>query len=177
MIKFISKIVILTSFFFVSGYGNDTVNNAKDKLRMHEIISNTMRFDDYLTKDIRKEFWIILDKHLKMNDKKLKELRLILTANSLDYMMYFYEDMLISLQEHSLYKSLDREKIEKFLLKNKLTSEWRIKTNDQIIEKTLNNIPIVDKDGNKLLFTTEIAYNALSRLDGIRKRIDLLFTR
>jgi len=177
MIKFFLKVVLFISLLSISSYGYDAVDNAKDKLRIHKILSNTMRFDEYLTDDIRKEFWTIVDKHLKISDKQLRELRFLLTANALDYMMYFYEDMLISLQGHSLYKSLDREKIEKFLLKNKITSEWRIKENDQMIIKALKGISVMDKDGNKLFFTKEVAYNALSRLDAIRKRVDLLFAR
>lgn len=171
------KILLILSLVVNYIFGSDTVENAKDKLRVHEIISKTMRFDNYLTKDIHNEFWIIVNKHMKMNATQLKDLKLIVTANSLEYMRYYYEDMLVSMQEHRLFKSLDRENLEKFLLKNKLTSEWRIKDNDVIIQKVIDGVPIVDKDGNKFLFTKDIIFGALSRLDDIKKRVDKLFTR
>ena len=167
----------LISIFFINSYSNEIVDNAKDKARVHEIISKTMRFENYLTKDIHYEFWNIVDKHIKMNNSELKKLREIATVSTVEYMRYFYEDMLISLEGHSLYKSLDREKIENYLLKNNLTSEWRIKTNDQMIEKAIKGIPLVHKEGNKFLFTKEVIYQALSRIDSIKKRVDNLFTK
>ncbi len=173
----ILKILFIVSLVVINIFGSDAVENAKDKLRIHEIVSNTMRFDSYLTKDIHDEFWMIVDKHLKMDDTELKEFRLIVTVNSLEYMRYYFEDMLVSLQEHRLYKSLDREKLEKFLLKNSLTSEWRIKDNDKVIQNAINGISVVDKDGKKFLFTKDIIFGALSRLDDVKNRIDILFSK
>lgn len=171
------KIFLIVSLVANYVFGSDTVENAKDKLRIHEIVSNTMRFDSYLTKDIHDEFWIIADKHLKMDNKKLQELRFVVTVNSLEYMRYYYEDMLVSMQEHRFYKSLDREDLEKYLLNNKLLSEWRIKDNDKLIQKAIDGVPVVDKDGKKFVFTKDIIFDALSKLNDIKKRIDILFTR
>lgn len=176
MLNFL-KILLILSLVVNHIFGSDTIENAKDKVRVHEIISKTMRFENYLTKDIHYEFWNIVDKHIKMNSNELKQLKVIATVNTVDYMRYFYEDMLISLEGHSLYKSLDREKIENYLLKNNLTSEWRIESNDQMIEKAIKGIHLIDKEGNKFLFTKEVIYQALSRIDSIKKRIDILFTR
>ena len=50
------KILLILSLVVNYIFGSDTVENAKDKLRVHEIISKTMRFDNYLTKDIHNEF-------------------------------------------------------------------------------------------------------------------------
>jgi len=171
------KIFLIVSLIANYVFGSNTVENAKDKLRIHEIVSNTMRFDSYLTKNIHDEFWIIADKHLKMDNKKLQELRFVVTVNSLEYMRYYYEDMLVSIQEHRFYKSLDREDLEKYLLNNKLLSEWRIKDNDKLIQKAIDGVPVVDKDGKKFVFTKDIIFNALSKLNDIKKRIDILFTR
>lgn len=163
--------------FFISSYAYDILDNAKDKARVHEIVSKTMRLNHYLTKDVHHEFWNIVDKHIKMNSSELEKLRFLASVSSLVYMRYFYEDMLISLERHSPYKSLNREKIENYLLKNKLTSVWKIKTNDEMIEKAIQAIPLVDKEGNKFLFTKEVIYEALSRIDSIEKRLDILFTK
>jgi len=171
------KIFLIVSLVANYVFGSDAVENAKDKLRIHKIVSNTMRFDSYLTKDIHDEFWIIADKHLKMDNKKLQELRFVVTVNSLEYMRYYYEDMLVSMHEHRFYKSLDREDLEKYLLNNKLLSEWRIKDNDKLIQKAIDGVPVVDKDGKKFVFTKDIIFDALSKLNDIKKRIDILFTR
>jgi hypothetical protein len=156
--------------------GSDYINDAKDKARITQIIAETMRSENYLTKNIHSEFWSILDKHINMNDEKLKKLRLLTTGSIINYLFYFYQDMLISIDQKRIYKSKDRENLEQFLLNEGVLYNWRIEQNEKYIKKAISGKAVKTKNGD-VIFTKNIIYRALKNLDTLDKRMNTLFTR
>lgn len=189
--KFSGLFVVTMSFILVifctscfAGTPNETstlrdpIDNlsSAEKERFREIVKTVGKPDVTITSQLRHEFWALLDKTGKMSPQQVMRMRDLMFGAATVYMRYFYEDALEALKQHQPFKSSQREKYEKRLLKLGAMTKWRVKQNEDIIKQIAARKPIDTAQGKVQLDEATIR-RILSGLEIAGQRIDLLFTR
>lgn len=148
---------------------------TSEKVRIQEIIGRAVSDSEYLTPEIRKEFWAIIGKHGPPPADVAKTVREFIVDTTVKSQRYFWEDALLALKIHRPHKSVQREQLEKKLVKGNLLPEWRVKKNDELIEQIAAQRPIQVRE-EEIIFDEKGITETLENIEKVAQRIEVLFT-
>lgn len=149
---------------------------SSEKVRMQEIVGRVMSDPEYITSEIRIEFWtIIRGTHGLPPTDVVKIVREFIIETMVKAQRYFWEDALLALKTQSPQKSVQREQLEKKFVKANLLPEWRVQKNEQLIEQIAARRPILVR-GEKIIFDEKRINETLGTIEKAAQRIEILFT-
>lgn len=153
--------------------------SSSEKVRMNEIAFLVANDPDYMTPEVHAEFWAILTKQGTIPTDELNNvwtsLRKSVIELGVDYQRYFWEDALFALRKERAHKSVQREQLEKKMLKMNFIPEWRVQQNDKLIEQIAARTPVRVR-GEQVIFTADKINGALGNIDAVAQRVDRLLT-
>lgn len=129
-----------------------------------------------ITTALREEFWGLMDKLGKLTPAEVTSVKDLMFGAATVYMRYFYEDAIEAYKTHQPFKSQQRERYEKRLIKLGVMTDFRVAQNERLMEQIAAHQPIKSAQGDILLDATR-SRTILANLDVAGQRMNLLFTR
>lgn len=149
---------------------------SSEKVRIQEIIGRVMSDSEYMTPEIRKEFWTILrGKHGLPPTDVVKTVRKFILETMVKAQRYFWEDALLALKIQRPHKSVQREQLEKQFVNANLLPEWRVRKNEELIEQIAARKSIQVRE-EKIKFDEKRIVEILRNIEKATQRIEVLFT-
>lgn len=150
-------------------------NFPQQKARMAEIMMHVLSEDDFLTPAIHREFWGIFTNGDSLSPEDLMAYRNSIADIMTRSQRSFWDDALIALKIGHAFKSVERENIEKDLVRQGVIPEWRVQQNEKVIELISSHKP-VELNGESIVFTEELIELIASQVEPAEHRIRQLFS-
>lgn len=149
--------------------------SSEEKARFREIATGVMQGQDALTKEVHAEFWVLMTKMGIRGKSQVDQFKDVVTGVSSKYQRYLWEDARQALRQGRAFKSLQRDEYEKHLKNLGLLSDFRIRENEEFVNKIAKKKPL-PVQGQNVVITDPIIKETLANLAEVTKRLDQLFT-
>ncbi|PEL13290.1 hypothetical protein [Bacillus sp. AFS017336] len=149
-----------------------------EKGRIERIIIGIQQNDpSFLTQEVHKEFWDILESHGELSENQIDVIKEPYISATTE-MGYFYEDAIISLNSKEPFISNKRKDHESIMLGEGLITQEKLNKNQQILEKIAKREPVSvpGNDGEFVLDEIQMQVIA-SRYNRAVFNIEDLFTK
>lgn len=145
--------------------------------RYQTILRTTLGTPEYVTDDIRLEFWELLDK-IGYTEDQANAMGRYLILNSTAYQSAFWRDVLASLEIGQPQMSAERRELEAYYLDQGLITQARLDASAALVRDIVAERPIqMPGQDTPMVLGREWAINVLANLQYIEDQLDLLFTR
>ena len=149
--------------------------SSYEKERFRDILKGALQSPDTLTSEQLEDFHSILKKIGITTSEQMTQLREFMTGVTNTYQRYFWEDALSALKDGRPFKSMQRERYEKYLLSQQIVTEFRIKENEVLIEKISRREP-VPLEGQEVVLNEMSIREILGGLAKVNSVLDKLFS-
>jgi hypothetical protein len=140
-----------------------------------EIVKRVMYDSEYLTDEVRKEFWRMLGQQGVTSMETIKGFRDDFVSMMVTFQTCFWEDALLAFQSKRPVKSHQCKQLELALLEKKLIDQDRIEKNQLLLRQVASGVPVTIR-GEQVVLSEDYIRNALNSVQPAAKRLDLLFT-
>ena len=161
------KIIFVSLIFFVFVQGDDVLLTPKEEM----ILKTVMRVDGYINEELYNEFWKEL--RPRANKSNLDEIQQLLLNEAMSIQLILWKCVKKSVVEKKTCESKEYTEI----LNQKQKNGDMIGYNNTInlMESAATGKPL-EKNGQKIYITIEVADNVLNGLEDSIKRINLLLS-
>jgi hypothetical protein len=142
--------------------------------RIKEIVLGVMDYEDYLTPEIHREFWTLIDRN-RMSESEIQTMKDALTATN-PYHKLFYTDLLASARTGKPVKTTERTEYENWMVTKNLITRASLDAYEAYFPKVAAGKPVTIR-GEEIILTESIISNVLAQIDAKHARLQALYTR
>lgn len=164
-----------TSTESINKYETQTTSEMSqtDKQRIKEIMDSVMQNKITITPELKNEFKSILAKY-NTTDSEMNYFANEGTVLMTTYQNLFFNDALKSVSTNKPVKSSERSALEKELLSKGLITTERIDSNNREMSLIASHKPVINSDGNEIVFTKENITETLNNIESSVSRLKQL---